>query len=410
MSLLSKANLWGEHIPYLNALREKGERAFSKCGLPDSKTEAWKYSWFRGDNLNSLVVDDEPLECDGACHVSHLPFETIDIKYCNGKVHISKPCEGVIIKTLAEAVFDNDVKPYLNKSFELADFPFAALNTAYLEQGLFIVIERDISLEKPIYIHYHNHADKNRMCNIRNIIVAEGRSKAVILEHFDAETEAYYFQNVVNEVFVGRAATLYHYVLQNEAKRAYHIALNSVQVRAGGKYEAFSAHGNCVLSRHESFIRLQDENASAIVNGVYRLKSRNQVCDITTNINHVAPHTYSSQLVKGVAQAGGRGVFQGKIHIAKDAQNCEGHQLHRALMVDESAEIDCKPELEIFADNVKCSHGASSGDLDKEQLFYMQLRGICENDARDILIEAYLNEVFEKNHDLDISEFIKSQF
>lgn len=413
MSLLQEVNLWGEDIPFLSGLREKGRRLFAQNGLPTAKTEAWKYTRINEAALQNPQIDEEPSVCDGHCHhSSNLPFAAVEVKYCNGKTHLEAPTQikGLQIKSLAEALFDNEVKPYLNKSFDMEKFPFAALNTSYLQEGLFILIEKGAEIIAPLYIHYHNHADKNRLNNIRNIIVAENGSRAVIVEHFSAEDGARYTQNIVNEIYISSHAELRHYTWQNEATEACHIALNSVQIKQEGKYSAFSAHGGCVLSRHESYIRLLQENAKAVVNGVYRLINDKQVCDITTNIRHLAPRTYSSQLVKGVAQAAGRGVFQGQIHIAKDAQQCEGYQLHRSLMLDDNAEIDCKPELEIYADDVKCSHGAAGGYLDKEQLFYMLSRGISEEEARKILIEAYLNEVFNQNTDTAVSEFINAQF
>lgn len=412
MSLLQKTNLWGDDIPFLCGLREKGATSFAKCGLPSAKTEAWKYSYFKEEELQNPQIDVTPLKCDGHCHeAQNLPFEAIQIKFCNGKVHSEGFLQnGITIKPLAEAVFDGDVKKYLNKSFETDDFPFAALNTAYLEQGLFILIESGTVLTKPLYIYYHNHDDKNRLCNIRNVIVLENRAKATVIEHFDGEENALYTQNIVNEIFVGNNASLRHYIWQNEAVNAHHIALNSVQIKSDGNYFAFYANGNCKYARNESYVRLIQPGANANLNGAYRLAQQNQICDITANIRHLAPHTFSNQLVKGVAQVAAKGVFQGQIHIAHDAQQCEGHQLHRALIIDENAEIDSKPELEIFADDVKCSHGSSNGDLDNEQIFYLQSRGISEDKARQILIEAYLDEVFALNPDKDISEWIKEQF
>ncbi|MBQ8481458.1 MAG: Fe-S cluster assembly protein SufD [Alphaproteobacteria bacterium] len=413
MSLLQNINLWGDDIPYLSGLREKNRISFEKRGLPDSKTEDWRFSYFKQDDMQNPVIDNEPIKCEGHCHSNDkLPFNALQIRYCNGKLHIEdwNLPNGVVIKSLIEAVYDGDIKSYLNKSFNPDDFPFAALNGAYLEQGLFILIERGTVLSEPLYIKYHNSADKNRLCNIRNTVVAENGAKATVIEHFCAEENAVYTQNVVNEIFVGNNAELNHYVWQNEAKSAHHISLNSVQVKSGGNYSAFCANGTCKFSRYESYVRLLQSGAAAEINGVYKLSETEQVCDITTNIRHLSPHTYSNQLVKGVAKVRAKGVFQGQIHIAPDAQQCEGHQLHRALLLNDGAEIDCKPELEVFADDVKCSHGASSGDLDKEQIFYMQARGISEDEARKILVDAYLNEVFALNKNPDISEWIKEQF
>ncbi|MBQ9270725.1 MAG: Fe-S cluster assembly protein SufD [Alphaproteobacteria bacterium] len=412
MSLLKQdISLFGDNIPWFEGLREKARKAFERIGLPTAKTEAWKYSYFKEDALNKPQIDETPHECDGHCHdASKLPFAAVELKYCNGKLtHIAHdlPC-GIIIRPLYEATEDGEIKPYLNKSFDMEEFPFAALNTAFLDEGLFIVITAGTVLNMPIYLHYHQHSGMNRLCNIRNIIVIEKGAKATLIEDFDGESDARYFDNIVNEIYVGTGAILQHYKRQNEASEAHHVAFNSVQVKSGGKYESLIAHGECALARTESYVRLTQENASAEVNGVYRL-AQNGVSDITTNIRHLAPHTDSDQLVKGVLDGKAKGVFQGQIHIAPDAQQTTGYQLHRALVLSDGAEVDCKPELEIFADDVKCSHGATSGDLDAEQLFYMQARGIPLAEARQILIEAYLNEVFEKVEDTAVAEWLKGR-
>lgn len=410
MSLLEQnIELFGTDIPWLEGLREKARAAFIRCGLPNAKTEAWKYSYFKADELGKPQADNTPHECDGHCSESeNLPFDAIAIKYCNGKLtHIAHDLpRGVIIRPLYEAIADGEIKPHLNKSFAMSEFPFAALNTAFLDEGLFIVVTAGTKLNMPLYLHYHQHAGMNRLCNIRNVIVCEKGAKATIIEHFDGESNAQYFNNIVNEIYVGTGAILRHYKRQNEAQEAHHVALNSVQVKSDGQYNAFIVHGECALARSESYVRLAQENATAEVNGAYRLR-QNGVSDITTNIRHLAPHTASDQLVKGVLDGATKGVFQGQIHIAPDAQQTMGYQLHRALVLSDEAEVDCKPELEIYADDVKCSHGATSGDLDAEQLFYMQARGIPLNEARQILIEAYLNEVLQKVEDSAVAEWLR---
>lgn len=398
MALLQNVKLWGEDIPFLAGLREKGRRSFQKTGWPTAKTESWKYSYFSETALENLVIDTTPhhCNCQNDCHAhkqNNLPFEVIEIPFCNGKPdidHIHLP-QGLIVKTLAEAIYDKEAQKYLNKSFETDDFPFAALNTAYLEQGLMIVAERNSQIQKPILLSYHSHHSENLWQNIRNIIVLESGVQLTLLEDFFGENLPY-FNNIVNEVFIGQEAVLNHYKRVSESESAIHIAFNGVTVRQNGCYNAFCAQSECQLARNETIVLLQQENASAHINGAYRLHQKGR-SDITTNVRHLAEKTTSNQLVKGVLDGCSKGVFQGQIYIEPHAQKTEGYQLHRALLLSDNAEVGCKPELEIFADDVKCSHGAASGDLDKEQLFYMQTRGISLEDAKQILIEAYLNEV-----------------
>ncbi len=412
MSLIQQnIELWGDDMPWLAGLREKGLVAFEKNGLPNAKTEAWKYSYIKEAAFNDLIIDTKPHQCSchGECHchdTDNLPFETIKIPVCNGKPdadHAELP-QGLIIKPLVEAIYDKEAQKYLNKSFDIENFPFAALNTAYLEQGMMIVAERNTIIEKPVLLSYHSHG-QNLWQNVRNLIVLESGAQLILLEDFSGDDE-FYFNNIVNEIYIGNEAILTHYKRVKEAAAALHIALNSVVVRQNGRYNAFCAQSECRLARSESYIQLQQEGAEANVNGAYRLY-QNGHSDITTNIRHLAAHTNSNQLVKGVLDGSSRGVFQGQIHIAPNAQQTEGYQLHRALLLSDNAEVDCKPELEIFADDVKCSHGATSGDLDKEQLFYMQTRGIALDDAKQILIEAYLNEALLKIENEQLREWLK---
>ena len=400
--------LWGEDIPWLAGFREKNLRFLEKQGFPNAKTEAWKYSHFNPEVIKKAEVDATPHECDGDCHChERTNSEVCEIKFCDGKLaseHFDFGT-GIVVKPLVEALYDGEAKPYLSKNFEAESFPFAALNNAFLQEGVFILIERKTVIEKPIYLHYHSHGKRNMFANIHNIIVLESGAKAVVLEDYEGEG-GQYSNNIVNEIFVGAEANVQHYKKQAESLAAHHIALNAVSVKQNGKYEAFCRHKECTFARTESFVRLLDKGAEAIVNGVYKLEKKG-VSDITTNIRHLAEHTTSNQLVKGVLDGKAKGIFQGQIHIAKDAQKTSGNQLHRALLLSDGASIDCKPELEIFADDVKCSHGATSGDLDAEQLFYMQSRGIPLEEAKKILIEAYLDEVYAHVSCEKINEWIR---
>ncbi len=412
MEFFSKnIELWGEDIPWLAGFREKNLRAFEKQGFPNAKTEAWKYSYFKPEVIKSAEIDTTPHECEGDCHChEHEKSDYYEIKFCDGKLtteHFDFGA-GIIVKPLVEALYDGEAKTHLSKNFEAQNFPFAALNNAFLQEGVLILIERKTALKKPIYLHYHSHGKNNLFCNIHNIIALENGAEAVVLEDYEGEG-GQYFNNIVNEIFVGTEANLKHYKKQAESLSAYHVALNAVSVRQNGKYEAFLEHRECSFARTESFVRLIEKGAEAIVNGVYKLENSG-VSDITTNIRHLAEHTTSNQLVKGVLDGAAKGVFQGQIHIAKDAVKTSGNQLHRALLLSDEASVDCKPELEIFADDVKCSHGATSGDLDAEQLFYMQSRGIRLEEAKKILIGAYLNEVLQKIDNIEIKDWLWNNF
>lgn len=432
--LLQAAELFGEDIPALAGLREKGRSFFA---LPAPKNEAWKYTGLQSLNCDDFAVlpskflqeaeeehhchcgehdcESEEHCCCGdehcRCHhpqppVTALPFDAYPLYFCNGQFIPIYPAvpQGVEIMTLMEAVVNGEVKNYLNKNIDLAQYPFAALNTAYLEEGLFIKIGRNVRLNRPILLINRNSGkQQNLLCNLRNLIVCESGSEAALLEWFDGDSPRY-FNNSVNEIYLQAGARLNHYKLQNESPEAVHIALNRVLLREGAVYNGFCLQKGGKTARNETKLDLLQENAKAEVNAAY-VAAGSAVTDTTTDIEHIAPHTYSAQVVKGVIKDKARGVFQGRIHILPDAQATEGSQLHRAMLLSDDAEVDVKPELRIYADDVKCSHGAACGRLDEEQLFYLRSRGIDEDAAKKMLIEAYLFEAINRIEESNIREW-----
>ena len=446
--LVQKVKLFGEYIPWFQTMRDKGAIAFDELGLPTPKTEAWKYTKLRDLNTDDLVIEpsnflaemrvtaEEACGChheDGGCgchhhhgegcccghhheegdchcheegHVCecrqklHVPFEAYVIHFEKGKMIPPFPDfpRGVEVMNLMEAVITEDAKEYLGKVADIKLHPFAALNNAYMEEGIYLCVHKNVKVDKPIVLINHTKSgEENIFFNIRNLIVLEQGAEAEFVEwyNYTGAVKSRYFANLVNEIVLGKNAKLSHYKLQDEAFKANHIALSVVKQKADSNYHNFCLQRGANIGRNEVKVLLNDENASAEVNAAY-IMSGWATLDTTTDILHLSPRTYSSQLVKGVVGGEAKGVFQGKIHIAQDAVQTEGNQLHRALLLSDTAEIDVKPELEIFADDVKCSHGAASGELDENQLFYMQSRGIGREEAKQILIDAYLNEALAK--------------
>ena len=314
--------------------------------------------------------------------------------------------------TLMEALqLEDEAKSRLGKLIELEKYPLAALNTAYLQEGLFINIRRGVRLDKPILIENCTHSGgQNLFFNLRHLIVVENGAEAEIIETYayHGEPKSRYFSNIVSEIYVGRNAVLRHYKLQDEAFKACHVALAAVQVKEGGRYRRFCAQKGADVGRDEVVVSLREAQASAKVDAVYKMSGW-ATLDTTTDIRHLSAHTCSEQLVKGVVDGDAKGVFQGRIHIAPDAQQTEGRQLHRALLLSDRAEVDVKPELEIFADDVKCSHGAASGELDEEQLFYMRSRGIDAEEARRMLVEAFLDDALLQIENENVRNWLKGK-
>lgn len=459
--LIQDIKLFGEYIPWFETLREKGLNAFKQQDVPTAKIEAWKYTKPRDLTADDFImtpsnfldelqaVTEEPCGCGhegcgchhhdhcqceacgneaspsfdagrpaSACHEHELnlnyniPFDSYQIHFVNGKFIPIFPAlpKGVEVITLMEAVLIDEAKPYLGKLLDLDSHPFGALNTAYMEEGIYIRVHKGVKLDKPLMLINHTEVGaENLFYNLRNLIILESGAEAELLEwhKYAGMPKSRYFANIVNEIFVGANAKFSHYKLQDEAFKANHLSLTVAKLKSAAEYNNFCLQKGANIGRNEVKVLLSDEQAKTNVDAAY-LMSGWATLDTTTDIEHLSPQTYSEQLVKGVVGGDAKGVFQGKIHIAHDAVKTEGHQLHRALLLSDTAEIDVKPELEIFADDVKCSHGAASGELDEMQLFYMQSRGIGLEEAKQILIDAYLDDVIAKIGNETIRDWFKT--
>ena len=404
--------LEGDNIPVLEGLRQKAKKCFEDKGLPTSKNESWKYTKIRDLNFEEYVFCEHK-EHNCSCHNKTIFFEfsSYDIMFCNGQLcnkHFHLPNE-IEIMSLLEAVKDKEAFAYLNKSFDMKNFPFAILNSAYLEQGVFIRVAKNYIADKPLALIYHTKADEKYMGHIHNVVVMESGAKIDLIEyyHYTGDIKSEYFNNIVNEFFISNGAKLNHYKLQNEAFKSTHIALNVANVKSKAKYESFCLQRGANLARNETIVNLLEEDADTVVNGAYIINGWANV-DTTTQIRHMHEKTSSSQLIKGVVGGCAKGVFQGKIHIAPDAVKTNGYQLHKALLLSDEAVVNVKPELEIFADDVKCSHGSTCGEIDKEQMFYMRSRGISEDNAKQILINAFISELLDNIENTDIKCWMKN--
>ena len=410
-TLLSDIKLVGDELPWLKEYRAAGRREFARQGIPTAKTEAWKYT-----KPNRFLSTDFVFDPRGnnkfTVPAVNLPFAAHKLYFENG-VFLS--CDddlpsGVEILPLIEALmFRPDVKNKLGALADMTKYPFAALNAACLNEGAYIHIKAGTRLEKPLALISHvTVADRAELYNLHHIVEIDENATAEVVEYYGytGAPKSSYLVNIVNEITVAAGASLRHYKFQDEAFKAGHLALNTVKVAAGGLYKSFCLQKGADLARNETQVCLAEENAAAEVDAAYKMNGWATI-DTTTDIEHLKSGTNSSQLIKGVVGGQAKGVFQGKIHIAPDAVKTEGYQLHKAMLLSDEAEIDVKPELEIFADDVKCSHGAACGRLDAEQLFYLRSRGIPKIEAEQMLINAYLNDVMAKVDNENIRSWIK---
>jgi Fe-S cluster assembly protein SufD len=263
---------------------------------------------------------------------------------------------------------------------------FTALNTAFMYDGAVIEIARDVDVERPIHVLYVTDATAAKtMMHPRNLIVVGRNARATLIESYVSTSDAMYFVNAVTEVSVADGATLRHYKMQREGRRAFHVGTIEAHQGRDSHYE---------LSRTNVYTTLDGEGSGATLNGLY-LADGEQTCDHQTQIIHAQPNCFSRELYKGVLDDRSHGVFNGKVYVHPIAQKTDGKQTNNTLLLSDTAHIDTKPQLEIFADDVKCTHGATVGQIDETALFYLKSRGIDRALARRLLTYAFAADVLE---------------
>ena len=396
----AKAALPGAGAPWLAGLRDAGIARFRALGFPTPKVEAWKYT-----NLNALrKIDFRPAgEVETAAGIAVDRGAAHRLTFVNGRFRpdLSAPGdlpEGVELTGLAELLARDPAALEGRLGRLAADDGEAmlALNTALMADGYVLRIGRGVTVTDPIEILFIGAAGQAPLAyHPRNLVIAEPGSEAVIVEDHIGHGSGAYFANGATEIFAAEGARLRHYKLQDEAAEAYHLHAAYALLAAGAAYESFQLALGGRLARHELRVVLDGAGATCRLNGAYLADGARHV-DNTTLIDHASAGASSREVYKGVLDGKARAVFQGTIRVRRDAQQTDGHQLHRALLLSEQAEIDAKPALEIYADDVKCSHGATAGELDDDALFYLRARGIPAEEARRLLIGAFLDEVVDE--------------
>jgi Fe-S cluster assembly protein SufD len=367
-------------------VRDAAATAFRRTGLPGAREESWRYT-----NLRPLVDLSfaEPALPTGDCTalLARLPaIEGPRLVFADGRFRadLSAVPSHVSVRTGAPS-FGTLARPDSDK--------MVALNTMLAEDGAAISVPEDMQAGTILLVSLATNAADTPVGFHPRHSVELARGASLTLVEISIGDGAY-LHNPVTSVTIGEAATLTHLRLQNESATAFHMSTLYADVAAGGTYDSFALTLGARLARMEVHARLAGEKATAHLNAA-QLLGANQHADFTTVVRHDAPSTASRQTVKNVLTGAARGVFQGKIEVARIAQKTDGYQMNQALLLSADAEMDSKPELEIFADDVKCSHGATVGALDGEQLFYLRSRGVPEAEARNILVRAFLSEALD---------------
>jgi Fe-S cluster assembly protein SufD len=304
-------------------------------------------------------------------------------------------CAGVIVAPLAEALKCGvALEPHLAKHADFERNVFVALNTAHLKDAAVVQIGKDAACDKPVHI-LHLATESGIAAYPRCVIVAERGSACTVIEEYQALTADAYFNNGVTEVVVAPNAKLIHVKLQLESAKAFHIAACAVKLARDAAYTSQTISVGSRLSRYELGVHLDGEGGFAQIDGLALIGAR-QLADTHTIHDHAHPNCRTVQLHKTIVGGGAHAVFNGKICVRPGAQLTDSSQQSRNLLLSDKATVDTKPQLEIFADDVKCAHGATVGQLDADQLFYLRSRGLPEQAARNLLTYAFGASVIER--------------
>lgn len=384
-----QAKLKQSSVSWVADLQQEGLAALVRHGFPTRHTEDWKYTQVT-PLLEQRFAFKSPKSSAPELEVP-VPFG-LQIAVNNGQISSldglkSKLPAGTIICTLTEAIEQHaeKIKPWLSKLMP-HDHAFQALNSACLQEGLFIYLPVGIVIDQPLFIR-HWQDEANQVVNFRHLIVAQPGSEAIIVEEYRG-ADCTYFTNTVTEIALASKAKLQHYKIQTESTQAYHIGHLAVRQAESSHFQSHSLSFGGKLVRSDIGIRLEEHQASCLMNGIYA-PCNGQHVDHHTLVEHLVPDCQSEQDYKGIMKGSSRAVFNGRVLVAKNAQHSQAKQQNKNLLLSAQAEIDTKPQLEIFADDVVCTHGATVGQLDEESLFYLATRGIDREEASGYLLQAF---------------------
>ncbi len=394
---LVRETLPGQRIEWLAGLREAAVQSFGKTGLPTPKVEEWKYTNLRA--LDGFDFSGTPGDAGAAVDLPDAVGAGPRLVFVDGVFRDDlsqlREFDGVRFTPLADRLESGAdiIQPRLGDLGE--DQPLLALNGAFLEDGYVAEVAEKSEIAATLEIVFADTGgDIPTVRQPRNMIIAGAGSRVQIIETHLGAAPSQQFFNGATMVTVAEGASVQHRRVQRQGAGSVHVNTVRARIDSGGIYDSFVLQQGAAVARDEVQVGLTAEDSVARLNGVY-LGDGSQVLDNTTIVRHATKNSISEQLYKGALTGSARAVFQGNIRVEAGADGTDGRMTNKTLLLSDKAEIDTKPQLEIFADDVKCSHGATAGELDDDALFYLRARGIPEAQARGMLVEAFLGEVID---------------
>ena len=398
-------DLAGRELDWLETQRGRAAARFAQLGFPTRKDEAWRYTSLDGLLGQTFEPVSEPFTAlDEADLGDYLvpQQESYRLVIANGRLvpalsRLNGLPPGVTVQSLHEALAATPerLSAWLGRAAGEGGHAFSALNSALVNDGLFVHVAAGCTVDKPIEVLFLSLAlDDSILAQPRNLVVLEAGASATLVERYASPGDSVYFNNALVEVLLDHGARLQHYRVQEESINAYHISGLYVRQAANSDYAGTCLALGGAWSRTDCNVEFGDAGASAQLNGLYVVGDR-RFADFHLDVRHSVPNCASRENFKGIVLGRGRAVFDGRILVDKDAQRSDAQLSNANLLLSRNAEVDTKPQLEIYADDVKCSHGTSVGQLDPQQVFYLRSRGIPEAEARKMLCLGFAGEVLE---------------
>jgi Fe-S cluster assembly protein SufD len=388
-------------LAWLELVRNSAMDRFEQLGFPSVNEEDWKYT-----NLAAVAKEEfvpvtssttDAREIEGCTETAETHLVVVDgflREDLSTKTGLGDVVAVDLFSAVEDARYNKIIRKYFARNAGYHNNGLTALNTAFLQSGVFLWIPKNVKLERPLQITFL--ADAENGANFpRLLVVAEENSSATLIESFASTNGGKYFTNAIAEIVLKDGAQLEHYRVQRESKNAYHVSTTSAELGRASRYDTTSINLGARLSRHDVSVVMDHEGSETAVDGLYMVGS-DQHTDTHSVIDHKEPHCTSHQLYKGILDGNGRAVFNGKVFVREGAQKTDAMQTNKNLLLSEKARVDTKPQLEIYADDVKCAHGAAVGQIDPEELFYLETRGIGPELGRSLLTYGFAEEVIGK--------------
>ena len=391
------------NLPLPSSIMKIADETLNKCDFPSTRSENWKYT--RVGRISNLKLTNS---IQGTLHLDQqflISKDAITLVFENGNFlsdYSTKNLpEGINVKSISEC--SQAELASLGKNIKLENEVFNALNTRFLNDGAFIQITAKTVVEKPIQL-IHILSGSNQIANIRNVINIERFAEANIIQGFFSANASSSFINVVSEINMENNSQLTIDKIQYEDESNFHVSTEQVAQEENSTFTINTLTLNGTFVRNNLNIEVNGENCTSNLFGTYLLKD-NQHVDNHTVVDHKAANCMSNELYKGVIDEKATAVFNGKVFVRKDSQKINAFQSNGNVLLSDNATINSKPELEIYADDVKCSHGSTTGQLDEEAIFYLRARGISEKSARHLMVSAFINDVLNKVDNKEVIDY-----